>query len=47
MRMHRLLRIIYALSILMNYREFHNMCEELHDEIRNFSDEYDFILFDE
>ena len=46
MRMHRLLRIVYALSVFMTYREFHDMCEEIHDEIRAFSDEYDYVFFD-
>ena len=47
MRMHRLVRIVYALSVLMTYREFQELFLELHDTIRSYSDEYDFELFDE
>lgn len=47
MKLHRLLRLVYALALIMPYREFDVMWKDILDEIRNYSDDYDFTLLDE
>lgn len=47
MRMHRLLRIFYALTLVMTYHQFKLMMDEIHDAVREFSDKYDYDLLDE
>lgn len=47
MRLHRLLRIIYALHLEASYVENKRMAEEIYDTIQDYSDEYDYTLLDE
>lgn len=47
MKLHRLLRLVYALALILPYREFDVMWKDILDEIRNYSDDYDFTLLDE
>ena len=47
MKLHRLLRLVYALTLVLSYRQFDAMWQEILDEIRKFSDDYDYTLLDE
>ena len=47
MKFHRLLRIFYALSLVVRYEEYKQMTDELRDVIQDYSDEYDYVLIDE
>ena len=44
MKMHRLLRLMYAMELVMPYQEYDTMWKSILDEIRNFSDDYDYTL---
>lgn len=47
MKMHRLLRLVYAMALVLPYREFDLMWKDILDEIRNFSDDFDCTLLSE
>ena len=47
MKMHRLLRLIYAMELVLPYPEYDKMWSEILDKIREFSNVYDCTLFDE
>ena len=47
MKMHRLLRLIYAMDLVLPYPEYDKMWSEILDKIREFSNVYDCTLFDE
>lgn len=47
MKMHRLLRLVYAMALVLPYQEYDMMWKDILDEIRNFSDDYDYTLLDE
>jgi len=47
MKLHRLLRIVYSLAVIMRYEEYRAMMEQISRTIENFSDNYDYLLLDE
>lgn len=47
MKMHRLLRIIYALALVLNEDEYRKMMNEMRDVIWEDMEYYDFLLLDE
>jgi hypothetical protein len=47
MKMHRLLRLMYAMELVMPYHEYDVMCKGILAKIREFSDDYDYTLLDE
>lgn len=47
MKMHRLLRLIYAMELVLPYPEYDKMWSEILVKIREFSNVYDCTLFDE
>lgn len=47
MKMHRLLRLIYAMDLVLPYPEYDKMWSEILDKIQEFANVYDCTLFDE
>lgn len=47
MKMHRLLRLMYAMELVMPYQQYDTMWKDILDEIRKFSEDYDYTLLDE
>ena len=47
MKLHRLLRIVYALTLVTPYNDYRQMMDEVRNTISNYSDMYDFTLLDE
>lgn len=47
MKLHRLLRIIYALALIMSYEQYRKMMNEVRDVIWEQEECYDYLLFDE
>ena len=47
MKLHRLLRIIYALALTMSYDQYRKMTDEVRDVIWEHEECYDYLLFDE
>lgn len=47
MKLHRLLRIIYALALTMGYDQYRKMMDEIRDVIWENEECYDYLLFDE
>lgn len=47
MRLHRLLRILYALSVILPASRFQTMFSEIYAAISDMADEYDYLLLDE
>lgn len=47
MKGHRLLRILYAIYLVVGYAEKKQMSDEFFDIFQDFADEYDFTLLDE
>jgi hypothetical protein len=44
MKMHRLLRLIYAMELVLPYPEYDKMWSEILDKIQEFADNYDCTL---
>ena len=47
LKVHQMLRIIYALAVVMTNDEFHTMAEQLRRTIQDYADDYDYQLLDE
>ena len=47
MKMHRLLRLMYAMELVLPYQEYDDMWTDILVKIREFSNVYDCTLFDE
>lgn len=47
MKLHRFLRILYALELSMDYEEYQQMMDEISDTITEFAGDYDYTLLDE
>ena len=47
MKLHRFLRILYALNLSMDYEEYQQMMDEISDTITEFAGDYDYTLLDE
>ncbi len=47
MKLHRLLRIVYALAVVLRYEEYRDMMAQIARTIESYSDEFDYMLLDE
>lgn len=47
MRLHRLLRLIYALHLELSYAEYMKMTDEIRDKITGYAEDFDYTLLDE
>lgn len=47
LRVHQMLRIVYALAVILNYEDYRAMMTRIARAIEDFSDEYDYMLLDE
>ena len=47
LRMHQMLRIFYALMLVLPSREFLAMMNEMHKVMEEFANDYDYVLLDE
>jgi len=47
MKLHRILRILYALYLDLSYAEFVKMMEEVRTTLTDYGDDYDYTLLDE
>ena len=47
LRVHQMLRIVYALAVVMRYEDYRDMMGQIARTIERYSDEYDYMLLDE
>ena len=47
LRMHQLLRVVYALAVVLNYEDYRDMMARIARTIESYSDEFDYMLLDE